>query len=93
MEAVKPAPTITIGRCYVHKLHGECVVVLKNRNGYWIQVWDGRSGDRLHTFKGIRAADLSPSRKLLECRECLGEFEQLTDGLCEDCHDIYATHG
>lgn len=51
---------IRIGKCYQHTLHGSCVVTFHNRNGYWIQCWGGINGDKLYTFKGIRAEDLSP---------------------------------
>jgi hypothetical protein len=49
---------ITIGGSYTHTLHGNCIVLNQNKNGYWIQVWGGPCGDKLYTFKGIRAEDL-----------------------------------
>jgi hypothetical protein len=55
------ATEIRIGGSYTHKLHGRCIVIRKNRNGYWIQTWGGPSGDKVYTFKGIAAEDLSRS--------------------------------
>jgi hypothetical protein len=51
-----------IGRTATHKLHGRCVVLYKNRNGYWISVWGGPRGDKLYTFKGIKAEDLEETK-------------------------------
>lgn len=90
------AKDIKIGRTYIHRLHGQCVVLRKNRLGYWIDCWGGINGDKLYTFKGIQAKDLSPllplfivpqPSGLVPCRECLEEFEEeeIPDGICDEC--------
>lgn len=54
------ANEVQIGRVYNHAGFGQCTVVLRNRRGFWIQVWGGPDGDKLYTFKEINAADLTP---------------------------------
>lgn len=52
------ATEIRVGGSYNHAIHGNCIVTLKNKNGFWIQVWGGPSGDKVYTFKGISASEL-----------------------------------